>query len=349
MKKLLIIIDGMEDEPCASLGGKTPKEVAYMPGLEFMRLNGHTHMMYTIPQGNIPSSDTAILNILGNDVESGFSGRSWLEAIGSGIEVSPRDLCMRCNLIRTENQVIASHCSETLIEGGAKGIIELLNRCFGSDKVSFHYGCGYRNLLVINDCIADVNATPVHELAGCEVSALAVRSNDSDLQELLNSIIFRSRDILSESCGEVNGIALWAAGRMPSAKFTQRCGAVVAGTNLVKGIGKACGLKVIDVIGATGDGNTNYSGKLKATLESLEDNEFVLLHIEAPDEASHQRKIALKIQILEKIDRFIIAPILKYSKDLEIVVQSDHATSSVTGRHLDKPVEVITYVMRDRK
>ena len=349
MKKLLIIIDGMEDEPCASLGGKTPKEVAYMPGLEFMRLKGHIHMMKTIPQGNIPSSDTAILNILGNHVEPGFSGRTWLEAIGSGIDVSPRDLCIRCNLIRTENHVIASHCSETLTEEVAKGIIELLNRCFGSDKVSFHYGLGYRNLLVIKDCIAEVKANPVHEMIGSDVSALAVRSNDTDLQDLLNSIIFRSMDILSEACGEVNGIALWAPGHIPSAEFIQRCGAVVAGTNLVKGIGKACGLKVIDVMGATGDGNTNYSGKLKAVLEAFEDNEFVLLHIEAPDEASHQRKAALKIQVLEKIDRFIIAPLLKYGKDLEIVVQSDHATSSVTGRHLDKSVEVITYVMGGRK
>ena len=107
----------MEDEPCASLGGKTPKEVAYMPGLEFMRLNCHTHMLYTIPQGNIPFSDTAILNILGNDVESGFSGRTGLDAIGSGIEVSPHDLCMRCNLIRTENHVIQSDHATSSVTG----------------------------------------------------------------------------------------------------------------------------------------------------------------------------------------------------------------------------------------
>ncbi|MDE7345503.1 MAG: hypothetical protein K2N48_02045 [Muribaculaceae bacterium] len=345
MKKLLIIIDGMDDEPSAVLGGRTPRESAFMPGLDIMRNKGRTRMMTTVPYGNTPSSETAILNILGNDVEPAFSGRSWLEAIGSGVEVSPGDLCLRCNLIRTEDNVIVSHCCENLLDEEAKEIIERLNGFLDSERISFHFGKGYRNMLVIKDCRADVIADPVHELIGCDVSALDMKSKDPDLKDLLNSIMHRSREILYKSGKRVNGIALWAPGRKPSMKFNQLRGAVVAGTNLVKGIGKVCGMRIIDVIGATGDRNTDYSGKCEAALAALEDNDFVLLHIEAADEASHRRDPWLKVEILEEIDRQIISPILKCGRELEIVVQSDHATSSVTGRHLDQPVEVITYVL----
>ena len=343
MKKILIIIDGMDDEPSAALGSRTPREVAFMPGLDFMRENGYTRKMVTIPDGNTPSSETAILNILGSNVEPAFSGRTWLEAIGRGIEVSPGDLCMRCNLIRTEDNAIVSHCCEMLSEEEAGEIIELLNRIFGSERITFHSGKGYRNTLIVKDCRADVMADPVHELIGCDVSALDMKSKDTDIKDMLNSIIRRSRVILSNSGERVNGIALWAPGRKPAMKFNQLHGAVIAGTDLVKGIGKVCGMKIIDVVGATGDRNTDYWGKCKAALEALEDNDFVLLHVEAADEASHLMDPKQKVEILEKIDRHIITPILKSGKALEIVVQADHATSSVTGRHLDLPVEVTTY------
>ncbi len=191
MKKLLIIIDGMDDESLLALGGRTPREVAFMPGLDFMMANGHNSMMSTIPYGNTPSSETAILNILGNHVEPGFSGRSWLEAIGIGVNVSSDDLCMRCNLIKIEDDIIVSHGREEITEQEVLEIIQQLN--------------------------------------------------------------------------------------------------------------------------------------------------IVL---------SHQKDPKRKVKILEEIDKNIISPILKYGRDLEIVVQPDHATSSVTGRHLDKPVEVTTYIMK---
>lgn len=344
MKKLLIIIDGMDDEPSVVLGGRTPRSVAFMPGIDFMRENGCVRMMNTIPFGNRPSSETAILNILGNHVESGFSGRSWLEAIGAGIEVASSDLCMRCNLIRVKDNTIISHCCEDLSEDEAKKIIDLLNRNFGNDNISFHYGCGYKNLLIIKDCVADVEAVPVHELLGSDVSALKVISEDKDLQNLLSHIICGSRELLSDLSTGVNAIALWSPGRKPTMSFKPLRGTVVAGTNLVKGIGRASGMMIADVAGATGDCHTDYSGKYEAALAALERDEFVMLHIEAADEASHQRNPRLKVDILENIDRFIISPLLKNDMELEITVQSDHATSSVTGHHLDLPVEVITYV-----
>ena len=345
MKKILIIIDGMDDEPSEVLGCKTPGNVAFMPGLDFMRENGCVRMVTTIPHGNRPSSETAILNILGNHVEPGFSGRTWLEAIGSGIEVESTDTCMRCNLIKIENNAIVSHCCDDLSEDEAINIIHLLNRCFGSDTISFHYGGGYRNLLVIKDCKHDVHASPVHELLGFDASALTVTSKDRDLQVTLNHIIFHSRELLSDSYTGANGIALWSPGRKPAMGFRQIQGTVVAGTNLVKGIGKACGMTVSDVVGATGDCHTDYSAKLEAALAALDRDGFVLLHIEAADEASHLRNPDKKVEILEEIDRYVISPLLKCGKDLEITVQADHATSSVTGRHLDRPVEVVTYVL----
>lgn len=343
MKRLLIIIDGMDDEPVLAFGGKTPKDIASMPGLEYMRKNGISQMMSTIPDGNIPSSESAILNILGCQVMPGFSGRTWLEALGAGVEVAPEDLCIRCNLIRIENNLIFSHCGDGIGDEEAEKIIELLNSNFRNDKVSFHHGKGFRNLLIIKNCRSEVEASPVHELIGCDAMALAVRSKDKALQEMLNDIICRSREILTSCSARANAIALWAPGRRPPTHFAFRSGAVVAGINLVKGIGKVCGMQVINVIGATGDNHTDYSGKYMATLKALKEYDFVMLHIEAADEASHQKNAVQKIAILEDVDRFILSPLLTCGLDLEVTVQSDHATSSTTGRHLDNPVEVITY------
>ena len=343
MKRLLIIIDGMDDEPAIALGGKTPKEIASMPGLEFMRNNGVSRMLSTIPEGNIPSSETAILNILGNHVMPDFSGRTWLEALGAGVKVAPEDLCIRCNLISVEDNRILSHCGVGICDEDASRIIDLLNLNFSNGKLRFYHGNGFRNLLIVKNCSSDFKVTPVHELVGSDVAELSVRSEDKQLKDMLNGIISRSRQILASYCAGANAIALWASGHSPAMQFVSRSGAVVAGINLVKGIGKACGMDVIDVAGATGDYHTDYSGKYIAALKALEKYDFVMLHVEAADEASHQRDAQQKIKILEDVDRFILSPLLKCGFDMEITVQSDHATSSASGQHLDSPVEVITY------
>lgn len=340
MKKLLIIIDGMDDEPIPALGNKTPRLFAYMPALNYMRENGNVSFQSTIPPGNEPATDVAVLNILGYDVPSGFSSRSWLEALGVGIEVEEDALCMRCNLITHSSGIQTSHCGDGVTAEQCSEIIELLNAHFGGDRLKFHGNGTFRNILTVQGAKAHVNAVPPHTLMGESVSKLLVSSDDSDLAAILNRCIVESRALLSSY--PANGIALWAPGH--SAKFSHKIsGALITGVNVMRGIGKAMGLSVVDVAGATGDEHTDYTAKLRAALEAFNEHDFVLLHIEAPDEVSHKRDSLLKVKALEEIDRKIISPFLQTDINLEMTIQSDHATSSLSGKHLDCPVEVIKY------
>lgn len=343
MKKLLVLLDGMDDEPIDSLGGYTPREAASMPGLDFMCRHGNSYLMKTIPPGNSSSTDVAVLNILGYPVSPKFSGRTWLEAIGSGVDIDQEDLCLRCNLIWIENNRIVSHSADNISDDEAKVIIDNLNDIFGSPNIRFHTGKGYRNILTIRDCDSEVMATPVHELLGSDVKALCVESTDIKLQRTLNNIITQSANLLSNMSYKANGIALWAPGRKPARPFCNIEGAVIAGVNLVKGIGKAFGMEIVKVEGVTGDCNTNFSGKLHGAIEALATHDFVILHIEAPDEASHNKNPREKVEVLETIDRQILSPLLEKNLDIEITVQADHATSSLTGKHLNSPVKVVTY------
>lgn len=341
MKRLLIIIDGMDDEPNPMLRNMTPAYFADMPALRYMRDNGYVCRQNTIPAGNPPGTEVAVLNILGYDVPTDFSSRSWLEALGLGIEINKDDLCLRCNLITHRNGTLTSHCGEGVTERQCHEIVDLLNTRFGNDRMEFHGNGDFRNLLVVHDAHASIKAEASHTLVGQPVSHLLIHSNDTNLGRILNLCITESRTLLKGY--PANGISLWAPGRALHPASHKINGALIAGVNVMKGIGRYAGLSVIDVEGATGDEHTGYRAKLQAALDALKKYDFVLLHIEAPDEASHSRNCMRKVRILEDIDRKLLTPLLREASNIEVTVQSDHATSSLTGLHLDVPVEVIKY------
>lgn len=340
MKRLLIILDGMGDEAIPELGGKTPAEYARMPGLDYMRKHGTTSCCRPVPAGCEPSTDAALLHVLGYEVTPGLAARSWLEALGAGIPAGGNDLCLRCSLISHSKGKLTSHCGGDVGPRQCEEIIARLNRQFGSEKLTFHSCGSFRNIALVHDCGARVTARPPHELLGRPVSELAVRSDDPALEGLLNRCIAGARPLLSRY--PANGIALWAPGR-PLRLAPKIKGAAVAGVNVVKGIARAAGLSVVVPAGATGDAHTDYRAKAEAALQALERESFVLLHVEAPDEASHQRDSLQKAGILEEIDRCILRPLLQRGKDLQITLRADHATSSRSGKHLSDPVEVITF------
>lgn len=340
MKRLLIIIDGMDDEPIPALDNRTPASYAHMPALGHMRAYGKSSSMQTVPDKMEAATDVAILTILGYRIDPDFSARSWLEALGAGIHVDDNDLCLRCNLITLKDGILISHNGMAVNECESKAIMERLGSFLDSDKLTFHYAGGFRNILIIHDCTATVKALPPHTLIGQPVSRLNITSDDTVLEKNLNKCISESRHILHGHTA--NGISLWAPGR-PTSFHPSTKGTVVAGANVVKGIGHATGMSVTEVAGATADEHTNYTAKLQAALKALENDDFVLLHIEAPDEASHQHDWLKKIRILEDIDSYVLTPLLKYDGNLQITVQADHATSSLTGNHLSTPVNVITF------
>lgn len=330
----------MDDEPIPELENLTPGACAYMPALSFMRSHGIVSNRHTVPEGLIPATEIALLTILGLPVGPDLNARSWLEALGAGISVGDNDLILRCNLISHNDGTIVSHCGFNPSPQDCQRIVDILNDHFGSNGFFFHSFGNFRCLLVIGDCRSSVIAMPPHTLLGQPVDRLRVKSVDAALECVLNQCISGSRRILEGY--KANGIALWAPGRaiiMPR----QLNGTVVAGVNIVKGIGRALGMTVVDVPGATGDEFTDYAAKLNAALAALEKDDFVLLHFEATDEASHQLNWQKKINILEDIDRLILTPLLYRKERLHITVQSDHATSSLTGRHLNIPVAVVDY------
>ena len=343
MKHLHIIIDGMDDEPIPAFGGLHPSYFADMPALRYMREHGIVSQQKTIPPGCIPGTEAAILNILGYELQPCFGTRSWFEALGAGIHVNNNDLCLRCNLIRHDHGVITSHSGMDVSVSECMKIVKDLNEHFGSKEKEF-YGTGdFRCLMILRDCVANVTANPPHTLVGRDVSNLLISSDNPNLSEMLNGIIVDSQKVLARYPS--NGISLWAPGR-PIHISKKTSGAVISGVNLLKGIGRALGMTVIDVEGATGDDSTDYLAKLNAAIKGLEDFDFVLMHIEAPDEASHQKDSIKKVRILEEIDRKLLSHLLNQNINLDITVQSDHVTSSLSGQHHDWPVEVIKYKLR---
>ncbi len=342
MKKLLIIIDGMDDEPIPELGDMTPASYADMQTLSFMRANGEVSFRQTIPDGYNASTEVALMTILGYAIGSDSNLRSWFEALGGGLDIQDHDLCLRCNLITHIDNLIESHCGHYPDNDESNAIVAELNEHFGEEDFSFHCFGNFRNLLIIRNCGAEISANAPHALLGQSTDKLLIRSNDLIMERKINRCITEARTILREHIA--NGIAIWAPGRAIS--FPRKIkGSVVAGVNIVKGIGRAVGMSVPDVPGATGDEYTNYSAKLEAAVRALKQDEFVILHIEAPDEASHERDPHKKVKILEMIDRSLLSPLLNHrTGTLQIIVQADHATSSLSGKHLDNPVTVINYM-----
>lgn len=342
-RKVLVILDGMDDEKHEDWGGKTPLECAYMPALEHMRRNGNVTYLNTIPSGNDPATDVALLKILGHEIPVNFMGRAWFEALGEGIEVGDNDLCIRCNLIKIVNGKIASHAVDDISDSAAA--IDALNRHFSNSIFKFYPGKGFRNLLVIKNCNSNVVSHPVHNLIGLGTESLHVKCDNQYIQDSLNDFIDNAPDVLADChSGRANGIAIWAPGKKPDISPIAKEGAVIAGVSIVKGIGKWMGMDVPNIEGATGGIDTNLRAKMDATAMALRNHRFVLLHIEAPDEASHMRNFQKKRDVLEKIDRLVLTPLLNLPFNLDITVQSDHATSSITGRHLSNPVEVVKYL-----
>jgi len=345
MKRLLIIIDGMDDEPIPAFGGHTPSYHAHMPALRYMRQYGEVSRLTTIPPGCVAGTEVAVLRILGYDFQAGCSSRAWFEALGAGISVGDADLCLRCNLISHSKGGLTSHSGAGMSAKESAEIIDILNSNFGSERMKF-YGTGdFRSLLILRACRANVAATPTHTLVGHQLSELLVSSDDTSLAQTLNETIINSAKVLAGH--KANGISLWAPGR-PMQFPRQTEGAVIAGVNIMKGIGRAVGMTVYEVEGATGDEDTDYQAKYNAAMSALREHDFVLLHVEAPDEASHQRDSLKKVRILEDIDRQILTPLLREEINVDVTVQADHVTSSISGRHLDWPVEVTQFKIRNK-
>jgi 2,3-bisphosphoglycerate-independent phosphoglycerate mutase len=353
MKYAVLIGDGMADEPLEKLGGRTPLEVADIPNMREVARNGQTGLIRTIPPGMSPGSDVATLSVLGYDPRKYYTGRAPLEAAKLGIKLGPDEVAFRCNLITVEDERVADYAGGHITSDEAKELVASLSRQMSMPTVQFYSGVGYRHICVVKGTeMANVDCTPPHDVIGQPMKNHMPRGEGADL---LADLMKRSREMLQShevnkarlSRGQrpANMIWLWGQGvtpRMPS--FKDRFGvegSVISAVDLLNGIARLVGLDLVEVPGATGYYDTNYEGKGAYAIKSLEEKDFVLVHVEAADEAGHNGDIDQKIRAIESFDHLVVGPLLRKLGEVprsRLVVLPDHPTPIRLRTHTGDPV-----------
>ena len=348
MKYIILLGDGMSDQPEAEVGGKTPLMLAKTPYMDRLAALGRSGTLKTIPESLHPGSEVANMAVLGYDVEAVFEGRGVIEAASIGVKLEEGDMAMRCNLVTLKGDIILNHSAGHISTEEADVLIHYLNEQLGSDKIRFYTGVSYRHLLVIKGGNKQVTCTPPHDVPGKKYEPLLPKAADESAQStalLLNELMSRSKDILEnhpvnltrKAAGKepANSIWPWSPGYKPAMKslkelFGIEKGAVISAVDLIQGIGVYAGLDVIKVPGATGLYDTNYEGKAEAAVKALQDHDFVYLHVEASDEAGHEGDFDLKLRTIEYLDQRILKHLLEETAKMEepvtIAMLPDHPT-----------------------
>lgn len=365
MKHIIILGDGMADEPIASLGGLTPLQYAQTPYMDELAREGVTGRLKTVADGFHPGSEVANMAVLGYDLPTVYEGRGVLEAASIGVELQPGDMAMRCNLICVEGEILKNHSAGHITTEEADELIRYLNEQLGSERIHFYTGVSYRHLLVIKGGDKRVACTPPHDVPLRPFRPLLVKAEVPGAQataDLLNELILHSQELLknhpvnlrrqAEGKDMANSIWPWSPGYRPAMRTLKEMygferGAVISAVDLIRGIGVYAGLKVLHVEGATGLYDTNYEGKAQAALEALKENDFVYLHIEASDEAGHEGDVALKIKTIENLDRRAVGPIYEavkqWDEPVAIAVLPDHPTPCAVRTHTNQPVPFLIW------
>lgn len=365
MKYIIVLGDGMADEPIEALGNKTPLQAASKPSIDWVAAHGRNGMLATVPSGFAPGSEIANLSVLGYDVPKVFEGRGSLEAASMGVRIEDGEMAMRCNLITIEDGRIKNHSAGHISNGEAAELIAFLQKELGGGDVDFFPGVSYRHLLKFKGGSKRIATTPPHDVPGALYKDVLVKATDAEGERTarrLNDLIERSQALLADhpvnlarkAAGKdpANSIWPWSPGYRPKMEtLMQRygigSGVVISAVDLIKGIGVYAGLESIDVEGATGLYNTNYEGKAQAAIEALRTHDFVFLHIEASDEAGHEGDVDLKIKTIEYLDHRIVKPILEavstWDEPVSIAILPDHPTPCATRTHTSKPIPFTIY------
>jgi len=370
MKYLIILGDGMADEPIASLGNKTCLQAANKPNIDKVAALGRNGLLDTIPEGYAPGSEIANMSVLGYDVAKVFEGRGSLEAASMGVAIEDGEMAMRCNLICIENEKIKNHSAGHISNEEANELILFLQKELGSDEVNFFPGVSYRHLFKMQGGNKKLKCTPPHDVPGTPFADVMIQAETPEAQataDFLNELTLKSQALLENhpvnqkraAAGKdkANSIWLWSPGYKPEMKtlletYNLNSGAVISAVDLIKGIGVYAGLKVIEVEGATGLYDTNYEGKAQAAIDALRTDDFVYLHIEASDEAGHEGNVNLKIKTIEYLDSRVVKPIFDeistWNEPVTIAILPDHPTPCVYKTHTNSPVPFIIYRQGDK-
>lgn len=365
MKYIIILIDGVADYRIAELGNKTPLQYAKTPAMDSIAGNGEMGIVKTIPDGMVPGSDTANLSVLGYNPKKYHTGRSPLEAVSLGIDLSEDDIVFRCNLVTLSEE--DDYTDRTMVDYSAGEIptdlSRILIRDIGSklqtEKIKFFPGVSYRHIIVWEGGPDNNILTPPHDILDKKISDFLSRGPGSSA---LLDMMVRSSSLLKEHAinkervkkgiRPANSIWIWGEGRKPALdSFYDKYkleGSVISAVDLIKGIGILAGLTPVRVEGATGTIHTNFKGKASAAIGQLTGGKnFVYLHLEAPDECSHQGNVKDKVKSIEIIDREVIGPIKealgRQGFDYKMMILPDHYTPVSVRTHTSEPVPFLIY------
>jgi 2,3-bisphosphoglycerate-independent phosphoglycerate mutase len=361
LKYIILQGDGMADYPLKELDGKTPLEAARTPNMDWLAQRGVFGLAHVIPDGFPPGSDVGNMSIMGYDPAIYHTGRSPLEAASMGVALGPQDIAFRCNLV-TLAGTGADLCMEDFTAGHipsaeAKRMIEDLNRVLGGNGIEFFPGVSYRHLMVWRGGMEKMTTTPPHDITGQSIAAHLPRGDGA---ERLLQLMEQSRRLLADhpvnqtrarnGQRRATSIWLWGQGRAPQLPpLTKRFGikgGVISAVDIIHGLGVYAGLERIEVPGITGFLDTNYQGKGEYGLRSLEQNDFVFIHVEAIDEAGHMGDVGAKIQALQDFDEKVVGTVLKglgQRKDWRVLLMPDHPTAIALKTHVADPVPFVLY------
>jgi 2,3-bisphosphoglycerate-independent phosphoglycerate mutase len=359
MKYIVIIGDGMADFPIEELGGETPLMVAHKPFMNMMAREGFCGKVNTVPEGFPPGSDVAAMSIFGYDPAKYYTGRAPIEAAGMGIELGDDDVAFRCNLVnldmKPDRTIMGDYSGGHITTEEAKILIDRLNATLGGDAIRFFPGVSYRHIMVWKGGLWQMSSTPPHDITGKVIHEYLPGGMGADT---VLSLMEKSQKILGEDplneerkqAGKLpaNSIWLWGQGKKSKLPFFRERfhlkGATVAAVDLVKGVSRLAGFDAPFIEGATGYLDTDYRAKANAAIALLKDHDIVYIHVEAPDEASHNGDMKEKIKAIERIDADVVGVVLeKVGKDARFLMVTDHATPISMRTHYAVPVPYIIY------
>ncbi len=369
MKYVVVLGDGMADEPIESLGNKTPLEYANTPAMDELAKKSEIGLAHTIPEGMKPGSDTANLAVLGYYPKKYYTGRSPLEALSIGVDMKPTDIALRANIVTVsdddlpyEEKTIIDHSSSEISTEDAAVLIQAVKEAFENETYKFYVGTSYRHL-TIWDKGEVVPLTPPHDVLGQVIGQYLPQ--DAVLREMMK----KSYDILNnhplnierakKGLNKANSLWFWGAGTRPALDSFEELrglkGVMISAVDLLKGIAVGASMDNIEVEGANGGLHTNYTGKAMAAVKALTTDgyDFAYIHVEAPDEMGHQGSIPNKIEAIESLDskviKVVVDELTKAGVDFRMLVTPDHPTPIRCRTHTSDPVPYMIYDSTDIK
>jgi len=358
MKYCVLIVDGAAGWPLPERGGKTCLELAETPNLDALAKEGMSGLVKTVPEGMEPSSACACMSLLGYDPKIYYKGRAAIEAVSMGVAIGEGEVVFRCNLVTIEDGRMESYCAGHIGTDEAEKLIATLNDRLGGSDVRFYPGVSYRHLLKLKgqEETARAMCTPPHDISGKPIAEYLPQGEGS---RLLNQLMDESVAVLekhpvnearrAKGDAPANMIWLfWGSGQVPQMPAFEKVyglkAALTSGVDLLRGLGQMMAMEILEIPGITDGLDNDFKGQTKGALESLDRNDLVVIHIEAPDEAGHSGSIDDKVEAIQRVDSEVVSRLMSYELgDLRLLVMPDHPTPIEIKTHVAEPVPFILW------